>query len=340
MTRRLIQLFFFYLCHEICSKTESIEEYDPSAPRLAWFASFPMSGSKDIINMIQTTTIETTATNYGHMMHNEKGLLQGTYESVPVYKSRINGPYIFSHHLALPKTYLPVVTHCGGHCTKCLPHKYIMRRDSFFSSCTAGIKFTPSTDFLGLKGGKYEDVKYDAKMISRVLLMIRDPFDVVQDRYISYHYGFDSMGYRRVRRRFFSTPDKKAFQEYCLEEERSASKHEDEWFTDPDIRNAMKRVPCHAEIYRWVQWHNLFFQVIAYLRKLYHVIHYQDINNDKTRKDLFRFFELETYRTEETPVQLKDDQRYFSTEDKIKLRKLIQLTADKDTMTHIQRYVF
>lgn len=59
----------------------------------------------------------------------------------------------------------------------------------------------------------------------------------------------------------------------------------------------LKKIPCHAEFFRYVQWHNLAFDVVETELKIpLHILYYEDYYNndsfDKAVSGLFSFLRL------------------------------------------------
>ena len=121
-------------------------QHDSLAPKGAWLLSYPTQGHEYLIDIIHAMTQRNTATNYGHVVEEASGKhTRNVYSSVQLFVERNNGPFIFSNNLPLPvKTYIPVLSHCGGSCINCFPGRYVMTRDAFIKECVTGQRFEPS----------------------------------------------------------------------------------------------------------------------------------------------------------------------------------------------------
>lgn len=156
--------------------------------------SYPTQGHEYLIDIIHAMTQRNTATNYGHVVEEASGKhTRNVYSSVQLFVERNNGPFIFSNNLPLPvKTYIPVLSHCGGFCINCFPGRYVMTRDAFIKECVTGQRFEPSAYNDGKNGWGYTtDVQYWGGLIHKALHLVRNPFDVVESRfaYISNFYN-------------------------------------------------------------------------------------------------------------------------------------------------------
>ena len=70
--------------------------------------------------------------------------------------------------------------------------------------------------------------------------------------------------------------DKEGFQEYCKDEDTKYLDDEKTVFSQR-IHLISKHVPCHADFYRYLQWHNLAIEVAEKLKVESHVINYEEI---------------------------------------------------------------
>jgi len=288
---------------------------------------------------MQSLTNQTTATTYGSAMLNQYGrLTHRYYESVPVYSQRPNGPFLFTHHLDLPMTYLPTVSYCGGLCIDCQPETYILTRDKFLAQCCSGVRFTPEIGLEGPTGsGTFQDVKYDCGRVQKALIIIRNPFHVIQDRFVH-----NSLINGPVAEQDWiprNTLNEKGFQVYC-EAGTKFEALEKSWYDSKAFEKSVG-VPCHAEVYRWVQWLNLVFQSIQLQGIPYDVVHYDELRDDMetTMNRIMNFYELETVNEDAPEFYYKGDRGFFRNEDKVKIKELIRVLAQPDTLGHIERYI-
>jgi len=241
---------------------KTISEEDENAPKGAWLLTYPTQGSEYLIDIIHSTTKKNTATNYGHVVEEANGRhTRNRYTSEPLWTERTNGPFIFSNGLPLPvKTYIPVLSYCGGHCIDCYPGRYVLTRDAFIKECVSGKKFEPSIYNNGENGyGLTTDVQYWGELIHKALQLVRDPFHVVETRflYITNYYNGD------LDWTVLYNPNRGGLYSWCDEHAVKFSDEENKWY-DEGIYDKAVDVICHAEFYKLVQWHSKFLLITFY----------------------------------------------------------------------------
>jgi len=321
---------------------KSISETDDSAPKLAWLLAYPTQGSEYVIDIIHSLARKNTATNYGHVFEESNGKhTRNTDLSEPVYLERSNGPFIFSNNLPLPvKTYIPVLSHCGGYCIDCYPGKYIMTRDVFIDQCTTGRKFEPSIYNNGENGyGFTSDVKYWGEMIKKAAHLVRNPFFVVESRftYMTNIYSGDldwTLLYNHNRQGLYS---------WCDETAAKFSDEEKKWYPE-GIHDEAIDVPCHAEFFKLVQWHNYVFETIDFMNLPSENFYYEEFvtDYDNQARRLLDFYELaNVVRINENHVNpiYTSDGNFFKPEDKIKIKHFIKKLATNRTLDLLERYL-
>lgn len=281
----------------------SIPEKDPMAPELAWILAYPCTGSDYFIDVLHKLTGKTTATNYGHTLKEANGVTsRNTYESVPVFKERQNGPWLYTHHLPLPEqqTYLPTLSYCGGYCARCFPGRYMLKRDAFIKQCVTGTEFKPS-DFNNGENefGWTEDKAYDGEMIKKAGIVVRNPLDVVESRFLYYSNVY--AGELDWSQRY--DQNRKGFLAYCAENQVKYADEEAKWWNE-EVRMAGLDIPCYAEFYKLVQWHNLVTEMIDYLGMDDRYFYYETFQNNFTKqaRNVLGFYHLSPQ------VAITDDQ--------------------------------
>jgi len=348
-----IQLFFFskeLIINDSAIKTSNIniKKFDNTNHNtLAWLISFPMSGANDIIDFIQRSTNRTTATNYGNAILSETGRYRrNMFDSVPVYEGHFNGPFLFTRHLDIPDHIVPVLSYCGGYCIDCYPGKYAkMPIKDFIKKCVKGIRF--KADKVGPNGpigqGVSYETYYDPKLVSKAVVVVRNPFNVIQDRFITFSHEFEGLDYRNHEwlTRYHINSD--GFQAYCNNQKRKFI-HQEVLYFDKNIFEESLDAPCYADIYRYVNWYNLAFESLEYLDIEYIVIHYEDFEFDLTNpfdktNEVLEFFGFNP-STKYTPsFDPSDDRGFLSKKDRNLLMKLIQSLASPTTKLVIHRYL-
>jgi len=252
----------------------SIAESDPKAPKLAWILAFPCSGSDYFIDVLHKLTGTTTATNYGHAVKEPTGITsRDKYESLPVFKERQNGPWLYTHHLPLPEgpSYLPTLSYCGGYCARCFPGRYILKRDKFIEQCVTGTHFMPSPHNDGENEyGWSTEKKYDGGMINKAGILVRDPVDIVENRFLYYSNVY--AGELDWSQRY--DQNRKAFLAYCAENQVKYADEEAKWWNE-DVRMAGLDIPCYAEFYKIIQWYNLVDEMLDHMGMEHRYFYYE-----------------------------------------------------------------
>jgi hypothetical protein len=90
------------------------------------------------------------------------------------------------------------------------------------------------------------------------------------------------------------TDSKQGLAEWCRRLDKLRAKEEKQThFLDPELLAEEQQVPCHAEFYRYIQWHNLAFEVTRQKRLPTHLLYYEDYteNFDETVLELLDFLE-------------------------------------------------
>ena len=256
----------------------------------------------------------------------------------------------------MPTKYIPVVSHCGGYCSGCNPGRYILRRDDFIATCSATIRFTPDIGLDGpiLNSGTYENTKYTAALIQKALIVIRNPFHVIQDRFLQYSHHYEK---GHTAQRSINDHDEwytkyqlniNGFHTYCMNEQHRYVDEEKKWFEFDDLTALTNVTTCHAEFYRWVQWYNLLFDSLDYLNIPHEILHYEDLfhkkgdKNDNTNsgtKQILDFFELQEIKNNDNHVfYYKGDYGYITNNEKDSIITLIKRFATEKTWKESLRY--
>lgn len=197
---------------------------------------------------------------------------------VPVRPEYVNGPYLRSPDKPLPPRYILTKTHCGGYCMDCPPTAYLLDPEPFQQSCLLSQRSYNATAFYS--------VLYSPDIPKRAVHLIRNPFDNLVGRM----HLFDKHRVRDPDRPQFNTTEE-GLAEWC--------QYLDHKYHPLDIRSGQIKpyihVPCHAEWFRYVQWHNRAWQVTQNLSLPVHYLYYDDYagpNYTKALTDLLEFLEL------------------------------------------------
>ena len=301
-----------------------ISDPDPLAewPRLAWLMSFPNSGTTYTIHLIGNVTNTTTATNYGLESQVQTG--------VPVHDSSPNGPFLAMPSFSVPKTYIMTKTHCGGRCTECSPDTYTETVHSFERMCRTGAKL--------VDGEKMRFTYNDP--VQRAIHLMRSPFDNLVARL---HLERKAWADRKENPEFLDnfTDSKEGLAAWCrfLDDLRVKDEQESH-FLDPELLDEEKRVPCHAEFYRYIQWHNLAFEVTRRKRLPTYMLYYENYteNFDETVEELLEFLDLRAVAPAPEFYSGKSYDDYFEPEQCQAIAYLAKELASPETWEALRHY--
>lgn len=303
---------------------KTLSDPDPSAPwpRIAWLMSFPNSGTTYTIHLIGNVTNTTTATNYGLESTDQTG--------IPVHESSPNGPFLAMPQLPMPDTYILTKTHCGGRCTECSPDTYTETVHSFERMCRFGSK---------LVNGTKEQLVYNDN-VSRAIHMVRSPFDNLVARY-----HLERRAWSKVEKYQdildILTDSKEGLAQWCRYLDNLRVKDElNSHFLDPELLDEEERVPCHAEIYRYIQWHNLAFEVSRRKRLPTYMLYYENYTTsyNQTVKEILDFLHLSAVAPAPEFYAGKQYSDYFEDEQSQAITYLAKELASPETWEVLRHY--
>jgi len=213
---------------------------------------------------------------------------------------------------------------CAGYCYDCLPKQYIHEFGQFYKGCVSGSRVT-------VKGGEVtnEIVAHDQSLVKKAVHIIRNPLDNVAARF---HFvwkrgdtglNFDTEGYHE----WCSYLDDKYKEDY-----KSA-------YSQP-LWELAQKVPCHAEFYKYVQWHNFSFEVTGKntLNIPVLIIDYEHFHShlESTIKRLLDFLELPNKHS--PPEFIFNRHRFFSEEETKNIYLFLRSLATEQTWEYLEPY--
>lgn len=222
---------------------------------VVWLMSFPNSGTSYTLHTVRELTNTTTATNYG---------LEGDIkdeESVPVFKGDVgmDGPFlelIRGRTTNLPELIL-TKTHCGGYSYSRQPENYIVTPRKFLRECLFSQRGVRSED----NSMEKQSVWYKPDLVKKVVHITRDPFDNVVARFHLDRYGKEDSWLEEY------PANKLGFQKWCKVLDDDNMMLMKNKFVDKDLKNALTSIPCRAEFFRYVQWHNMVSSSMSSARR-------------------------------------------------------------------------
>lgn len=330
--------------------TTSLTSDTSPSLHIAWLMSFPNSGTTYTSALVQTGSGYSTATNYGHEFSDEKGKLIKVSDSTPVFDDTEDGkygPFRFSN-LALPSKFVLTKTHCGGFgFSDCRPRDYALSPDTFLHECLRSAHFTPDPNKPTVKfqapPAIREWTQYDPDLVKKAVHIIRNPLDNAVARF-HHEWKLHDIGVT------FELPDwhnaeysndRDGFRAWCKDTD-SRFVMEKKQYLPPNAESyADQGVLCHAEFYKYVQWHNQAFTVTTYLgMQSPFVLHYEDFdqNFDGTVKLLFDYLEMPMENDLPTFKWRGYEEDFYSKEERKLIREYIKNLSTLDTWSHLHRY--
>jgi hypothetical protein len=205
-------------------------------------------------------------------------------ESIPLRPDLPHGPFILDPTKKLPK-YALTKSHCTGFCDVCNQTQSKKKLRSFEMGCTTTKE---------LINGKFERFKYESSFAKKVVHVVRSPWDNLVARM---HLGVKD----RVKAGF-PTSLLNTFNDtipgvlsWCRYMDEEFAKAANASFFSQEANALMSKVPCHSDLFRYIQWHNLAIELTEKLRLPSTVVHYEDYatKHKQTIDKLLAFLEAD-----------------------------------------------
>ena len=302
------------------------------SPQIAWLMSYPNSGTSFTMTCTERTSNLSTATNYG-----DEVTASGDY-SLSIYPRHPEGPFWegLSGKLGairpLPERYVLVKTHCGSRCVDCDPAEYVETYESFVDACRSSSgRVAPDR----LK----EQYLYPMDRVKKAIHLIRNPFHNFVSRYHLVRKNNIAKGKRKEEWVERHPLDAIGFQRWCNELDEMYKKEEDENF-EHDMVKQLRLSPCHGEVLKFIQWHNLAFQLTQRHGIESLVVYYEDYasNFNQTLDTILDFLELPTVLKPRGFEAGHEYNKFYTSLDKRRIQLLVQEIASETTWNHLEHY--
>lgn len=306
--------------------------------------------------LIQSISQTTTATNYGVEQ-------SGYSTSIPIKPNLTEGPF-FRFPKRNYSKYILTKTHCGAckpnsivyketkfglvisdtiftfvklrtklDCSRCSPERYIVNAGRFGADCRSGNK---------LENGKQLSINqaYSSSLVKKAVHIIRNPFNNIVSRLRYQHKTWADRPDREEFLRLFQA-DQQGFRRWCQFLDYSTRKTFTSDLLDNKTKELYPLIPCPAEFYRYVQWHNLATEItekrmrIPVLSLFYE--NYTESYND-TVNQLLDFLELEAVSDPSPFIEGKEYPDYFTDDEKYYAGILAKHLATTKTWSLIGHY--
>lgn len=268
-----------------------------------------------------------TGSNYG----NERIFAGELSESVGIFPDSHIPTWTESwdHNLQKPsKGYILTKTHCGGYCADCSDY-FQMNSHTFLKRCLQGnyVTHNPTSGELDVKTGLASKDK-----IARAVHIIRDPFDNVVARF-------------HLQRQILSHQHKthypntlEGFRNYCDDLGKKGRAQEQASLFYEDVLDL--DMPCRADFYRYIQWHNLAFTTTWDMSIPTLIIHYENYSNNfnSTKQDLLEFLEQDEVNDPPVFVTGKTYRHYYTKEEIDAVSTMFSKLALRQTWESTKHY--
>jgi len=292
---------------------------------------FPNSGTSYTMTTMEEASNYSTATNYGAEV-----TAKGRY-SLSIYPRHPEGPFWegLSGELGtiryLPPKYVLVKTHCGSRCVKCSPSGYMQTLENFAIACRNTTARIPQADHR-------TGFQYPVAWVKKAIHLIRDPFSNIVSRF---HHERKNFVQKKNDEWLTKYPDNpKGFQQWCADNDKDSELDEFQTF-EYDLLKAVQLAPCHGEVFKFVQWHNLAFALTEKFSIETKVLLYEDFEEhfDETIESLLRFMEFPQARAPRQFSAKGSYSDYYSHVDRRRIGLLVKKIATKETWKHLERYI-
>lgn len=313
----------------------------PSEPlKLVWLLAYPFAGSRVALRIIQDYSGYSMATNYGDIIDTNRGFVTQFYNSEPVLPDSPNGPFKYRIDKPLPPSgYVLTKTHCSGFCIDingdedCIFKDYIdpltiLRR--FFIACASGTKYTE-------RGGLDDLVSYNPWRTKKVMLLVRDPLEIILSRFINMLEGAPKTYPMNAR----------GLKEWCtmLDEQHGAVQLQN-YFTDAaKAVTATQDVTCKAELFKITRYYNQATKLVGFLEEDVHVVYFEDYDTD-LGSQITKMMDFLEYRTQESSQRRspftrvgEDNYPYYDMDQMDAMVAFIKAEATAGTKSLFERYL-
>ena len=119
-----------------------------------------------------------------------------------------------------------------------------------------------------------------------------------------------------------------------LEEEENAILFDEDWLAQT------KDVPCRADFFRWIEWHNQVFHMTNDMGLETMILEYgsYDTQLNSTSNQLLEFLGLLRHDEPEPFVQGKTYRDYFSAYERKRIGMVLEQMASRATWQHVAKY--
>jgi hypothetical protein len=295
--------------------------------------SFPNSGTSFTLDLVAAASNMSMATNYA----NENSDADSSWSAVPVIPDT-QGPFWLMPWKARPTTVVLTKTHCGGYCHDCKVLGSVETPHSFMFHCARAEVNTVTVEGNTTTKTLQRNV-YDYNEVDRAVHLFRDPLDNMVSRF---HLAVNELLKKESNASLIErySLDADGFERFCWDITLYHDEHHDSR-VDKRALELIRDVPCHYDLFRYIQWHNLAFVTTNdNLNLPTHVMHYEDYGTDfdGTLQSLLEFLDLPNTGAK-VPFRSGKSYRSYYSEDQIsRMRSATMMLASPLTWHYMERY--
>ena len=203
--------------------------------------------------------------------------------------------------------------------------------ESFLQEC---LSTTPVLDSTTGKMEVGEIMTYDRNLVKKAVHLIRDPFDNIVSRFHHAH----KMHRNDEQFKNDFPKNSQGFQAWCADLDKKYSRLEEKAWGN-EVFKASKNVPCRAEFFRYIQWHNLASVTLQQMEIPTLLMTYEDyaIDLDGTLSTLLDFLELPNEK-KAPGFHQGDYSMHFSLKQRIDAMNMMKVQASKKIWENIAPY--
>jgi hypothetical protein len=317
---------------------QSNKRHHINGPKIIWLMSFPNSGTSFTSQLVRAYSNAATASNYGEHHLNKNGL-QTPLADDPEYS---HGPSltVTDRELEIGE-YILTKTHCAGTCSRCGPRGYVVDNlTSFKDACLTARQVLPRnhTDNGSIIINDYEETKYSEHLVARAVHLIRHPIDNIVSRF----HLTQSIQKKNGNGTFVNTypNNKEGFRQWCKVRNGLYTKQQKDLYGEK-LHDLLSNVPCHADFYRYTQWHNYAFDVVEQMGIPSLIIHYEDYSKEfnRTKDQLLDFIEVKENKEKDISfVAGKEYSSYLTSEEREAVMLAIKELSNDRVLHELRRY--
>lgn len=184
----------------------------------------------------------------------------------------------------------------------------------------------------------------DDDIVHRAIHLIRNPFDNLVARLHMERKNWEAGGATRNKDKLANfTSDKSGLKAWCrYMDEKTMQQELESRFIDDDLLEMQRKVPCHAEFYRYIQWHNQAIQVTKNkLQVPVYYLYYENYteNFGETVSQVLDFLQLKELHPPPNFIAGREYHEYFEPEERRLVAKLVKALSSIETWNYIRHYV-